>query len=371
MKPHRGRTGAVPAAMVLALILAACGQAKLSGSHPDRDNATPRKNQDITIGLLLPSSQATRWQQFDRPLIQRRVHKLCRNCTVQYVAGGADAAAQQQQAQSLLSGGIDVLIIGSVDSRAARPAVREATAAQVPVIAYDQLAEGPISGYVSFSGREVGRLQGRALLKALGPGASRRSIVMLNGSPNDPNSADFKKGALSVLRGRVKIAKEYDVLNWSPAGAYTDMAAAVSALGPDRVDGVYAANDGLAFGAIAALKAANVGPLPPVTGQDADLDAVRRILTGEQYETVYKPFSREARAAADMAVALGRGKSIADIATGTVSNSSLQDIPSVVLKPRSLTAANIDVLIKDGMFTTDQICTHPFRSACAKAGLLG
>ncbi|MBO8187088.1 sugar ABC transporter substrate-binding protein [Streptomyces spirodelae] len=369
MKPHPARTGALLAGAMLMLVLTACGQAKLSDRQPNRSR--PHHDGGFTIGLLLPSRQATRWQQFDRPLINSRVHALCRTCTVRYVAGGADAAAQQRQAQSLLSSGIDVLIIGSVDSRAARPAVREAAAAQVPVIAYDQLAEGPISGYVSFSGKQVGKLQGKALLKALGPEAPRRSIVMLNGSPNDPNSSDFKNGALSVLRGRVKIAKEYDVLNWNPSIAYTDMAAAISAVGPDRIDGVYAANDGLAFGAVAAMKASSIRPLPPVTGQDADLDAVRRIITGEQYMTVYKSFSREARAAAEMAVALGRGKSIADIATGTVSNSSLQDIPSVVLEPVALTASDIETVIKDGVYTTDQICTPEFRSACARAGLLG
>ncbi|WP_307847315.1 substrate-binding domain-containing protein [Streptomyces sp. F63] len=303
--------------------------------------------------------------------MESRVRELCPTCTVRYSPSGPDAAAQQQQLRALLTSGIDVLILGSVDSRAARPTVRGAAAAGVPVVAYDQLARGPISGYVSYNGKEIGRLQATALLRALGSNASRIRIVMLNGSPTDPNAADLKKGALSVLKGRVQIAKRYEVLNWDPANAYADMTAAIADLGPERIHGVYAANDGIASGAIAALRSAGVRPLPPITGQDADLAAVQRIITGEQLMTVYKPFAPEARAAAEMAVALGRGESVDAIATGTVSNGSRRAIPAVVLEPISLTAGTVGTVIRRGKYTTDQICTPDIRSACEEAGLLG
>ncbi|WP_030543297.1 substrate-binding domain-containing protein [Streptomyces albus] len=378
MKPHRGRAGAAPAAaalvfvtlLALTLATAACGKAAQSGGRPDGGTATPRTG-GFTIGLLLPANQADRWERFDQPLIEGRVRELCPTCTVRYSPSGPDAAAQQQQLRALLTSGIDVLILGSVDSRAARPTVRGAAAAKVPVVAYDQLARGPVSGYVSYDGKEIGRLQATALLRALGSDASRLRVVMLNGSPTDPNAADLKEGALSVLEGRVKIAKQYEVLNWDPVNAYADMTAAIADIGPDRIHGVYAANDGLASGAIAALRSANVHPLPPITGQDADLAAVQRIVTGEQFMTVYKPFTPEARAAAEMAVALGRGESIGDIATGTVRNGSGRDIPSVVLQPVPLTAGTIDTVIRSGKYTTDQICTPDIRSACEEAGLLG
>ncbi|MCC3650566.1 substrate-binding domain-containing protein [Streptomyces sp. S07_1.15] len=370
MKPRRGRAVAALGAAALVLVIAACGQAAQAGRQPDGASATPRTG-GFTIGLLLPANQADRWERFDRPLIESRVRELCPTCTVRYSPSGPDAAAQQRQLRALLTSGIDVLILGSVDSRAARPTVRGAAAAGVPVVAYDQLAKGPLSGYVSYNGEEIGRLQATALLRALGPNASRPRIVMLNGSPTDPNAADLKKGALSVLKGRVEIAKRYEVLNWDPLNAYADMTAAIADLGPDRIDGVYAANDGLASGAIAALRSASVRPLPPITGQDADLAAVQRIVTGEQYMTVYKPFTPEARAAAEMAVALGRGESVEDIATGTVDNGSRRDIPSVVLEPIALTAETIDTVIRSGKYTTDQICTPDIRSACEEAGLLG
>lgn len=121
---------------------------------------------------------------------------------------------------------------------------------------------------------------------------------------------------------------------------------------------------------VSALRAAEVSPLPPITGQDADLAAVRRIVRGDQYMTVYKPFKPEADAAAEMAIALGRGRTVDSIATGTVDSPTTKDIPAVLLPSVSVTVGNIkDTLVKDGMYTIDQICTPNLRSACDKAGL--
>jgi ABC-type xylose transport system substrate-binding protein len=148
------------------------------------------------------------------------------------------------------------------------------------------------------------------------------------------------------------------------------MNGAIAALGAGNIDGVLAANDSLAGAVISSLNARQVRPLPPVTGQDADLAGVRRILRGDQYMTVYKPFKPAADAAAEMAVALGRGEPVESIATGTVDSATTKDIPAVLLPSVSVTAGNIkDTLIKDGMYTIDQICTPQLRSACDKAGL--
>jgi len=106
--------------------------------------------------------------------------------------------------------------------------------------------------------------------------------------------------------------------------------------------------------------------------QDADIEGVRRIVAGQQYMTVFKPFKPEAQAAADMAVALGRGQSVAGIARTTVDNSTEKGIPTVLLTPVSVTAGNIkDTLVKDGVFTAGQICTPNLRPACARLGLTG
>ncbi|WP_406447111.1 substrate-binding domain-containing protein [Streptomyces sp. NBC_01613] len=322
-----------------------------------------------SIGVLLPGGGASRFGQFDRPLIEKKLKQLCPDCPTT-VAATPDPAVQRQQLDAMITRGVDVLIIAAVAPQLLRPSVEAAHRAGIPVVAYDRLAEGPISGYVTFDGDTVGKLQGEALLKAMGAKARGGQIVMMNGATIDPNAGWFKRGALSVLKGKVKIGKSYDTVGWRPENAFVNMTGAISALGAGNIDGVLAANDSLAGAVISALRATEVRPLPPVTGQDADLAAVRRIVRGDQYMTVYKPFKPAADAAAEMAIALGRGKTVESIATGTVDSPTTKDIPAVLLPAISVTVSNIkDTVVKDGMYTIDQICTPKLRSACDKAGL--
>ncbi|WP_217210626.1 substrate-binding domain-containing protein [Streptomyces sp. AC550_RSS872] len=359
MKLYLRRAAGSVATVSLAVVLASCGSAgNTSGTG------------GVTIGLLLPGAGTPRAEQFDRPLIEKKIKDLCGDCTVEYANAKEDVATQQQQIHSMVTKGVEVLILDPVDAEAARSSVETADRAGIPVVAYDRLATGPISGYVSFDGEKIGEIQGRALLKAMGDKADGGQIVMMNGSSADPNSAAFKRGALSVLQGKVKIGKAYDTVEWNPDIAHINMSSAISALGADNIDGVYSANDGLAGGVISALRAAKVSPLPPVTGQDADITAVQRIVSGEQYMTVYKPFKLEAEAAAEMAVALAQGEQLGDIATDMVDSPTTDDIPAVLLTPISLTADNIkDTVVKDGMYTIDQICTPKYKAACERAGL--
>ncbi|WP_405885375.1 substrate-binding domain-containing protein [Streptomyces sp. NBC_01136] len=357
----RTRTWHVIAALVAGFIttsVAACGEDQEMG--PD----------SFTVGLLLPSRVVPRWERSDKPLIEKRLKELCPHCTMEYANAQNDAMTQRQQMSSMITKGVRVLILDAADARALRSSVQEAHQAGVPVVAYDRLAEGPVSGYVSFDGAQVGRLQGEALLKAMGDKANDGNAVMMNGDPTSPDAAWYRRGALSVILGKVKIARSYYTQGWSADNARANMVAAMAALGQDRIGGVLAANDTIAAGVISALKRGGVGKLPPVTGQDADLDAVRRIIKGEQYMTVYKPFKAEADAAVAMAVALGRGEDLRDIATMTTDSSTTKHIPSVLLTPSAVAVDNIkQTLLKDGVYTIDQICTRELRPACDKAGL--
>ncbi|MGW0761742.1 substrate-binding domain-containing protein [Streptomyces sp. NPDC002814] len=356
----RGAAVAVAAAATAAA-LAACGE----GAGNDSGGGNQTK-----IGVLLPDSTTARWETNDRPLLDGRIKELCDECTVEHANAKGDVAIQQAQMDSMLAEGVDAILLAAVDARSLRPTVAKADEADIPVIAYDRLAEGPISGYASFDGEEVGRLQGTALLKAMGDRETGDQIVMMNGDPSDPNAVSFKAGALSVLEGRVEIAKAYDTPQWRTEVAHMNMSGAISALGADNIDGVYAANDGLAAGSIAALKANKVDPLPPVTGQDAELGAVRRIVADEQYMTVYKPFAPEASAGAALAVAAARGESLDRIATDKVTTSSGSTVPAVLLTPVSVTIDTIeDTVVKDGVYTIQQICTPQLDAACTKAGL--
>jgi ABC-type xylose transport system substrate-binding protein len=349
-------------AVWMAVALAACGSG--GGGDPGGGSA-PR------IGLLLPDATTARWEAQDRPLLEKKIRQLCADCTVEHANAKNDVAIQQEQMDSMITKGVDAIVLVAVDARSLASEVRDAAQADIPVIAYDRLAEGPISGFVSFDGQEVGKLQGRALLRAMRDDrAGGRQIVMMNGDPSDPNAAQFKKGALSVLAGRVKIGKAYDTLQWRPETANTNMSGALAALGVANIHGVYAANDGLAAGSISALKANKVDPLPPVTGQDAELGAVQRIVGGDQYMTVYKPFGPEASAGATMAVTAARGDALDRIAKDTVRRSGGKQVPAVMLTPVSVTAANIkDTLVKDGVYTVEQICVPRLAIACSKSGL--
>ncbi|WP_329379923.1 ABC transporter substrate-binding protein [Streptomyces sp. NBC_01716] len=369
MNAHLRRAAVAAAATAMAVSLAACGSAKESGDSAKE--SSKKSDGSLTIGLLLPENQTARYEKFDKPLIEKRVSELTDGKgKVVYANAKQDASTQNQQADTMVTNKVDALIVDAVDSKAITGSVKKAKDAGIPVIAFDRLAEGDIDGYVSFDNEEVGRVQGQALLDELGPKAKDGDIVMMNGAITDPNAALFKKGAKSVLDGKVTIGKEYDTKEWKPENANANMEGAISALGKDKIVGVYSANDGMAGGIITALKGAGISPLPPVTGQDAELAGVQRIVAGEQFMSVYKPYPTEASIAAEMAVAVAKGESLDAIAKTTVDSATTKEIPSVLVPVVSLTKDNInDTVIKDGIYTVDEICTAKLKAKCDTLGV--
>ncbi len=368
MNTRMRRAAVAVAAGAMAVSLAACGSAKESGNDSD-STGTAAKGDAIKVGLLLPENQTARYEKFDQPLIEKKVKELTNNKgEVVYANAKQDASTQNQQVDTMITNKVDVLIVDAVDSKAIAGSVKKAKDAGIPVVAYDRLAEGPIDAYTSFDNEEVGRVQGEALLKALGSKAKDGEIVMMNGSVTDPNAALFKKGAHSVLDGKVNIGKEYDTREWKPENANANMEGAISALGKNEIIGVYSANDGMAGGIITALKAAGISV--PVTGQDAELAGVQRIVAGEQYMSVYKPYPQEAETAAEMAVALAKGEKLDSIAKDSVDSPTTKGVKSSIIPVVSLTKDNInDTVIKDGIYTVAEICTAKYKADCDKIGL--
>ncbi|MEU7038318.1 MULTISPECIES: substrate-binding domain-containing protein [unclassified Streptomyces] len=353
--------GAIALAGAVALSL---GAVSVSGAQPGA-----AAQEEIKIGLLLPESKTTRYEKFDRPYIEQKIKELAPDAQIDYYNAAESATTQQQQVNTALAKGDQVLILDAVDSKSIQSSVQKAHDAGVKVVAYDRLAQGPVDAYVSYDNFKVGELQGQALLDALGDKAESGQIVMHNGSPTDPNAAEFKAGAHSVLDGKVKIGKEYDTPNWDPNNANQQMSGAISALGKDNIVGVYSANDGLAAGIATALKASGINV--PLTGQDAQLDAIQRILLGTQTITVEKPYKPEADIAATMAVDLAEGKELPDSLTPTtVKSGSGQEVPANLLTPIVVDKDNInDTVVKDGLYTVDEICTPEYQAACQEAGL--
>ncbi|MFJ5774921.1 sugar ABC transporter substrate-binding protein [Streptomyces sp. NPDC093094] len=359
------------AASTLTLSLAGCGVLDAAG---DSSDASPTKGNDIKVGLLLPEKKNSRYEKFDYPIIRDKVAALTRKQgKVVYANAEQDADKQESQLEKMVADSVDVILLDAVDSKAIAGAVQRAKDAGIPVIAYDRLAEGPIDAYISFDNELVGEVQGRTLLDAMGPKVdSSDKIVMMNGSPTDPNAGQFKDGATSELEGKVTIAKSYDTADWDPKNAQANMTEAINSVGADNIVAVYSANDAMAGGIIKALQAAGVTDLPPITGQDAELDAVQRIVAGEQYMSVYKSYPAEAEAAAEMAVARVQGRDIQfdALTRDKVDSPTHEDIPAQLVSVIALTRENItDTVIADGIYKVSDICTDEYKDDCASANL--
>ena len=357
--------GILSAVAALALAVTACGTS--SGGGGGGGGTTSAKK----IALLLPETKTARYESKDRPLFEAKVKALCSDCQIIYNNANQDASAQQSQAEAALTNGAKVLVLDAVDGAAAAAIANKAKQSNVPVISYDRLILNTpnVNYYISFDNQAVGKLQGMSLLQALGS-KTNPSVVMINGAPTDNNAKLFKQGAHSVLDGKVTIAKEYDTPDWSPDQAQNEMTQALTALA-NKLDGVYAANDGTGGGAIAAMKAAGLKPLPPVTGQDAELAAIQRILIGEQYMTVYKAIAPEAEGAAELAVDLVNGTAVpSSMTNGKTVNNGNKDVPSVLLTPVAVTKDTVKTtVVADKFWTAADICTAQYASACTAAGI--
>ncbi|WES64874.1 substrate-binding domain-containing protein [Microbacter sp. GSS18] len=342
--------------LAITAVLAVTGLAGCGAGSDDGDEGT--------IALLLPDVKTARYETFDRPLFEARVAELG-DFAVLYSNADQDAAEQQRQAESALAAGTDVLVLDPVDGRASISIVAMANAQGVPVIAYDRLVQGgELAYYVSFDNEKVGVLQAEEFVAAVeteyGEGAG---VLMVNGSPTDGNAALFRSGAHSVIDASgLRILAEYSTPDWSPDKAQDWVAGQIAQFGDD-ISGVYAANDGTASGAVAALKAANASPWPVITGQDAELTAIQRILTGDQHMTVYKAIGRQAERAADVAVALIRGEEV-------TAPLEVDGTPTTLLEPVAVTIDNImETVVADGFWSVDDICTDEYAQACAAAGV--
>jgi D-xylose transport system substrate-binding protein len=324
-----------------------------------------------TIAFLLPENQTARYESQDKPLFQKKVKELCGDCKILYSNATQDASKQQQQAEAALAQGVDVMVLDPVDGAAAAAIVNQANAKKVPVISYDRLLlNSKPDYYVEFDSPSVGKIQATSLVEKLKADGKKGSIVMINGAPTDNNAKLFKEGAHSVLDDSgFKIAKEYDTPDWTPAKAQTEMDQAISALGKNGFVGVYAANDGTGGGAIAAMKGAGIDPSTrPVTGQDAELAAIQRIIAGDQYMTVYKPIKPLADKAAEWAVALANGEQV----TGAdeKENNGKTDVPTIKLDVVPVTADKVkETVVADGFWKASDICTAKYAAACKKLGI--
>lgn len=298
----------------------------------------------VKIGFSIDSLKVERWQT-DLNEFQERAQELGAKVQVQDAEG--DDELQLAQAKTLIDSGIQVLVIVPHNTDSAARIVNAAKAKKVRVLAYDRMiSNSDVDLFVGYDGDTIGALQAGVLTAR----AAKGNYVLIGGSPLDNNARAFRAGQMKVLRpllksGDIKIVADTWAVDWDPSDAYVHMVQAIDASQGD-ITAVVASNDGTAGGAIQALGERHLAGKVLVSGQDADLAAIIRILQGTQTMTVYKSLAAQARQAAEAAVSLGRGD---EIKTSRTLNNGAKEVPAILLEPVAVTRENVkQTVIKDG-----------------------
>lgn len=341
------------AAMALAGLMsislfAGCGA---NSSTASSDSSSGSGDKKIKIGLSLPTQQEERWVR-DKATMEEAAKKADVEIFVQIANG--DAAKQDAQVENLISQGIDILILAPHDAKAAASIVDKAHKAGIKVISYDRLVMGTdVDVYLSFDNVKVGEIQGKWLTDNLPKG----NIVWLAGAPTDNNATLFKQGAAKYLQPKIdsgdyKVVMEQAVVDWKPDNALKLMENALTANKND-IQGVLAPNDGTAGGCIQALAAQGLAGKLPITGQDAELAAAKRIVEGTQGMTVFKDTRKLGEAAVAAAIKMAKGE---DPGADQKVNNEKMDVPSILLTPEAVDKSNIDkILIESGYLKKEDV----------------
>ena len=302
------------------------------------------------IGFSIDDLRVERWAR-DRDYFTAAAKEL----GADVIVTSADANEQKQvnQVENMISQKVDAVVIVPMNSKVFGEVIDEAHKAGVKVLSYDRLIlNADEDAYISFDNERVGYLEAEGVFKAKPEG----NYYLLGGAPTDNNAKLLRVGQMKVIQaavdsGKIKIVGSQWVPEWSPTTAMSIMENALTAAN-NKIDAVIASNDGTAGGAIQALAAQNLAGKVPISGQDADLAAVKRVVAGTQTVTVYKPLKLIASEAAKLTVKLIKGEKPefnAELDNGT------KKVPSLLLTPIPLTKDNIDTVIKDGFYTKDQV----------------
>lgn len=367
---------ALALAFALAVLAVGCGDDDGGGTNAAA--GTGDGGDGGSIWVLLPDSASSpRWESDDR----RYFEEIFTEAGVDFniVNAENDAAQQQAQAEQAIADNASVILLVSIDTGSGATIIDTAKDAGVKVVEYDRFNTGGSGGdaYVSFDNVAVGAAMAEVLEPAIDDlGLDKPKVVMLNGGEEDNNSFLFRDGYAETVEARVdagdwELVADQHVPGWDNQQAQTIMEQILTDA-DNKVDAVFAANDGLGNSAINALEAAGIEGAP-VSGQDATVAGIQNILLGKQTMTVYKPIQAEAEVAAAVALALRAGDDIAAVDTeaewsligiqaadGQPSDSADGDgvVPYFALVPVPVTADNIaDTVIADGFRTVEEICT--------------
>jgi D-xylose transport system substrate-binding protein len=337
------------AVLAFSLILGACVNPPEQATSTT--SATPSADRPIRIGFSMDTLKEERWQR-DKMLVEKRAKELGAVLDVQ--VANSDDAVQTRQADNILTKGVDVLIVAPHNGEIAASIVEAAHRRGVPVIAYDRMIRNSdVDLYISHQIEKIGEMQAQYALERRPKG----NYVLIGGSPTDYNAILLRRGQDRVLkpavdRGDVKIVSQQFAKDWKAEEALRITEDALTRTG-NKIDAIVASNDGTAGGAVSALEAVGLAGKVIVTGQDAQKDAVQRIVQGSQTMTIWKPIEPLAYGAVDAAMKLARKQPVQ--AAETINNGKI-DVPSVLIEPVVVDKANVDdTVIKAGYHSREDV----------------
>jgi len=306
-----------------------------------------------TVGVSWSNFQEERWKT-DEAAIKGALEAA----GAAYLSADAQSSSTKQLAdiESLITQGVDSLIILAQDGAAIGPALDAAEAAGIPVIGYDRLIEDPRAFYLTFDNVEVGRMQAQAVFDLAPSG----NYVMIKGSPTDPNSDFLRGGQQEIIQaaidaGDITIVGETYTDAWAPANAQRNMEQILTQ-NDNNVDAVISSNDGMASGVVAALTAQGMDGIP-VSGQDGDHGALNRVALGTQTVSVWKDSRELGRNAGEIAVALANGTAMDAIeGSSTFTSPGGVDVNSMLLAPQPITKDNLNLVLDANWIPKEVLC---------------
>jgi D-xylose transport system substrate-binding protein len=360
----------------VALTLTGCGaNSANSGSGSSGASAAPSSSGAVKVGVILPeTASSARWEGFDKPMLDKAMRAAGLDPDIQNAQG--DEQKFSTLADGMISSGVKVLVIASISSDGGNAVAAKAKAQGIPVIDYDRLNLGGTSDYyVSFDNVKVGALQGQGLAQAL-TGQQGAQVIEIEGAPTDNNATLFYNGQQTVLKpmydsGALKLVASQKIDKWDNQAGGTTFEQLLTGNG-GKVNGVVAANDGLAGAIVTVLTKYGLNGKVAVTGQDATPDGLQAILRGDQYMTVFKPIQEEADATAKLAAALAKGDTATADATATqtvADPKGNRQVKSVLRTPQLITKDNVKVVTDAGYVKASEICVPATQAACAAAGI--
>jgi D-xylose transport system substrate-binding protein len=342
----KNTTKLLPLLLLVLLAMSAC----VKGPDQGQTGRSAKQGGPVRIGISMDTLKEERWQR-DKALFEQRCKEVGAECEIQ-VANGDDAV-QTKQCDNFLTKGVDVLIVAPHNGQIAASIVEAAHKQGVPVISYDRLIRNSdVDLYVAHQVVKIGQMQAQYALDH----APKGNYVLIGGSQTDNNAILLVDGQMSVLqpavdRGDIKIVTKQYAREWLASEALRITEDALTKNNND-IQVIVASNDGTAGGAISALPPQLVGKVL-VTGQDAALDAVQRVVEGKQTMTIYKPIQPLAFSAVDAAVKLGRGEKVE---TKDTINNGKKDVPSILHEPQVVDKSNVmDTVIKDGYHKLEDV----------------